>query len=756
MDQVAEQAGIDIAALLADVNPPQREAITYMDGPLLVIAGAGSGKTRVITRRLAYLLARGVRPSQALAITFTNKAAGEMRARVEALVGPNECWVTTFHSFCARLLRREAERLGYGPNYSIYDEDDSIQCVKEALAACNYTDKQWKPAALRHAISAAKNRLQKPEDVDDGSFHGKVVSAVYTAYQETLKASNAMDFDDLLVNVVKLFQTDAEALGRWQERFQHVLIDEYQDTNHAQYLIAKGLTERSRRLCATGDPDQSIYAWRGADITNILDFEEAFPEARVVRLEQNYRSTKTILRAADAMIANNKLRKERRLWTENADGAAIRLLTLGDEKEEADAVVDAVGKSVSAGRRLRDIAMFYRTNAQSRPLEEALMRAGIAYQVVGAIEFYGRKEIKDALAYLRVICNAADMAAFQRVVNVPRRGIGATALAAVVDLAKRKGVTPAAAAASAAEAGVGGKAREALIGFAASMEQFRQGPQSPVADILKKVLHESGYMNSLDPAEDQARIENLDALVAAAAAFDQETQGELAEFMERVSLVTDADDHDPDSERVSLMSLHTAKGLEFPVVFITGIEEGLLPHAMVIGEKSDIGVEEERRLFYVGMTRAKEELILTHAAERFRWGRTEAADPSRFLLEAPGDCFEHQESARVAEKRAMRAAMKQSGVGRGRGHYVPPGQERDDIQYEAEEDWAHSLRNSDQDDAWALEAGDRVRHAKFGTGVVTDIRGYGAGTRISVKFDDARHGEKTLAMSFAKLERMKN
>ncbi len=629
--------------ILDDLTDAQREAVTHVDGPLLVVAGAGSGKTRVVTRRVAYLIEQGVSPFNILAITFTNKAAGEMRERVEALYPVEGMWISTFHSMCARILRRHADRLGYTSSYSIYDTADQIACIKEAITTLGIAPDFASPREIAAYISKQKSAFLSAEDAKKAHLGLKkeAFAQVYAAYQQRLSELNAMDFDDLLVNLVRLFMEHPDLLERYQQNFRYILIDEYQDINHCQYMITRLLGEAHRNVCATGDPDQSIYSWRGADVRNILDFEKDFPDCKTVFLEQNYRSTQNILAAADGLIAYNQRRKPKRLWTENPAGGAIRVLFLLDEQQEADYIAQAILEAVEDGLRYGDIAVFYRVNAQSRVIEEALRRAGAPYEIVMGVEFYQRKEIKDVLAYLRLCANPADEVSFRRVINTPNRGLGKGALAHVERFASEQGL-------NLLEAvchpdigqGLRAPARKGLAAFAKLMTELIGMPQTPVEPFVEVVLQQTGYLEFLEKeANAQERQENVKELASAAAEFDQQygERATLTAFLEQVALVSETDDLDECSDVVHLMTLHASKGLEFPMVVIAGLEEGLLPHSRSI-EGDD--VEEERRLCYVGMTRAKQRLVLTHAHRRTIFGAKQYMIPSRFLDEIPAELLD--------------------------------------------------------------------------------------------------------------------
>lgn len=628
--------------ILDDVTDVQLEAITHTEGPLLLVAGAGSGKTRVITRRVAYLIDQGVSPYNILAITFTNKASNEMRERVEEFQPTQGMWISTFHSMCARILRRYADRLGYTSSFTIYDTSDQAACVKEVMNAQHIDTTSWRPSGIAGHISRYKNALTDVQAANDraSSYEEKISAQVYEGYQKRLRENNSMDFDDLLCNLIHLLRGNEDVLGWYQSNFRFILVDEYQDTNQAQYMITRLLAEQHHNICVTGDPDQSIYGWRGADIRNILDFEKDYPDAKVVYMEQNYRSTQNILAASDALIENNVNRKPKRLWTENPVGGPIRELCVNDERAEADHVAQIILDLAEGGQRRGDAAVFYRMNAQSRAIEDGLRRAKIPYKIVGSVEFYQRKEIKDVLAYLRLCVNPADEVAFMRIVNVPSRGIGKATVEAIQSFARQTGGTIMEALRHPDLAkSLKGRARNSVARFAAFFDELAQLPQTPVEPFVHKVIEKSKYLAYLEKqsgSEDIDRVENVQELASAAADYDREQEeATLTGFLEEVALVSDVDDLDESTDVVHLMTLHSSKGLEFPVVFVTGLEEGILPHSR--SADSEDGMEEERRLCYVGMTRAKQELVLTHARERTVFGRTNYCIPSQFLDEIPND-----------------------------------------------------------------------------------------------------------------------
>jgi DNA helicase II / ATP-dependent DNA helicase PcrA len=633
-----------IDALLEGLNPPQREAVMHGEGPLLILAGAGSGKTRVLTHRIAYLLRTGqARPSEILAITFTNKAAAEMRERVEFLVGraTRAMWVMTFHAACARMLRSDADKLGYTRQFTIYDAADSRRLIKKCLDDLSVDPKRFTPRAMQSQISDAKNKLRSADDYRElvGSYFEQTVADVYAHYERELHRSNAMDFDDLLFRAVNLLELFQEVRDRYASAFRWVMVDEYQDTNHAQYRWLQLLTEMDRNLAVVGDDAQSVYGFRGADIRNILDFQDFYVDATVVKLEQNYRSTQTILDAANAVISNNRGQMAKHLWTDLGEGDPVRVRELSDEHAEARFVTAEVERMVDEGVSRSEIAVFYRTNAQSRVLEDMLVRAQIGYQVIGGTKFYERAEIKDAVAYLNLLTNPQDAEAFVRVANSPRRGIGQTSLSRVRAFADAEGIAIWDAALQAERTGVATAARKALGRFMSTMERLRERAEgdAPVGDLVRELLAETGYVEALQAErtiEAQGRIENLEELERVAREYDATAPegGSLGEFLQQIALLADADTIRDDEGLVTLMTLHNAKGLEFPIVFIIGMEEGIFPHSRTIEEGN---VEEERRLCYVGLTRAMRDLTLTMARRRNSFGAQSYGVRSRFLDEIP-------------------------------------------------------------------------------------------------------------------------
>ncbi|MCW2975895.1 MAG: UvrD/REP helicase [Actinomycetia bacterium] len=634
---------------LEDLNPAQREAVLTTEGPLLVIAGAGSGKTRVLTRRIAHLLAAvGAKPPEILAITFTNKAAAEMRERVEQLVGPpaRASWVMTFHAACGRILRREAERLGYKSNFTIYDTSDQLRLVKQVLEELELDPKLFTPRGILSQISNAKNQLIGPVEYAArvASFYDQTVADAYELYQKRLHAANAVDFDDMLFLTVEALERFPEAREKWQKAFRYVLVDEYQDTNHAQYRFLQLLAEKHSNVFAVGDPDQSIYAFRGADIRNVLEFERDFPGARSIALEQNYRSTNNILQAANAVIRHNRERKDKNLWSELGDGDPVRVVEVEDEHSEARYVAAEIAMLVEQGYSGQEIAVFYRTNAQSRVLEDVLVRQGVAYQVIGGPRFYERAEIKDLVAYLQVIDNPFDALSLLRIANRPRRGIGDSTLSRLMTFADQAEITLWEAMDRAEQAGVGTAPQKALASFRTMIQSLMSAAQElEVPELIERVLEQSGTIEAFEAErtiESQGRIENLQELVSLAREWqEQNTEPTLSSFLQEVSLYSDQDTIRGESSLVTLMTLHNAKGLEYRAVYLIGMEEGIFPHSRSIEEQ---GVEEERRLAYVGMTRAMERLTLMHASSRMLYGGRSYNLPSRFLDELPEQHIERE------------------------------------------------------------------------------------------------------------------
>jgi DNA helicase-2/ATP-dependent DNA helicase PcrA len=706
---------------LADLNPAQREAVLATEGPVLVVAGAGSGKTRVLTHRIAHLItACGVKPQEILAITFTNKAADEMKSRLEGVLGGvvRTMWVMTFHAACGRILRKEAPRLGYRQNFTIYDQADQVRLTKAVLEELDRDPKRFVPRGIHSQISMAKNQLVSPEEYRSrvASFYDQTVADAYDLYQKRLHASNAVDFDDLLMLTVEVLERFPEARTRWQKAFRYVLVDEYQDTNHAQYRLLQLLAGEHLNVFVVGDPDQSVYGFRGADIRNILEFERDFGGARVIALEQNYRSKNPILRAANAVIENNRERKPKSLWSELGEGEPVRVIEVEDEHAEARFVAAEIASLSEEGYAGSEIGVFYRTNAQSRVLEDVLVRQEVPYQVIGGPRFYERAEIKDAIAYLQVIDNAYDAVSLMRIANKPRRGIGDASLARLASFADAQGISLWEALGRADEAGVGAAPLKAVQRFVTLMQSSMAGAlELSVPEVLERVLERSGYLEALEAErtiEAQGRTENLGELVGVAREY-QETAEEpsLSEFLQQISLYSDQDELKDQQSLVTLMTLHNAKGLEFRCVFLIGAEEGVFPHARSLEEQ---GLEEERRLAYVGLTRAKERLVLTHAATRSLWGTRGYNLPSRFLDELPQEEIE-------------RERLRPSSWS---GYGSPTVAVRRDVP--------------------EFSTGDTVRHSTLGEGVVLAIEGDGT---VTVRF--AEDGvERRLMLDYAPLERV--
>ncbi|HLT69151.1 MAG TPA: DNA helicase PcrA [Acidimicrobiales bacterium] len=754
----APRSGAEVD-LLAGLNPVQADAVTHDGGPLLVVAGAGSGKTRVLTHRIAHLIeVRGVSPFEILAITFTNKAADEMKSRVAALVGPvaEKMWVSTFHSACVRILRRDADRLGYPRNFSIYDQADAVRLTGYVIRDLGLDTKRFPPRSVHAAISAAKNEGLDAEVYAQraGNLFERKIAEVFTEYQQRLQRAGSMDFDDLLGQALRLLREHPDVLQHYQRRFRHILVDEYQDTNRVQNDIVLLLAADHRNVAVVGDQDQSIYAFRGADMRNIVDFESAFPDTTVILLEQNYRSTQTILDAANAVIAHNVGRKPKELWTDRGKGDPIVRYHADDEVDEAQWITREIARlhdrdEVEGGEggplRWGDIAVFYRTNAQSRVLEEQLMRADIPYKVVGGTRFYDRKEIKDAIAYLRAVVNPADEVSIKRVVNEPKRGVGDTTIGRIDAYATARGLSFVEALRRAEDAGVGGKARRGIESFLALLDDAADLVPSGPGPVLERVLERSGYLEQLEAdrsIEAEGRLENLAELVGAA-----HEVATVDEFLEQISLVSDVDSLDDDTTSVVLMTLHSAKGLEFPVVFMMGLEDGVFPHLRSLTEPDQL--EEERRLAYVGITRARRRLYLTHAWSRTLFGGTQYNPPSRFLDEIPSELVHDVEGHRRASRRGRTyGGGWRSSAGTGdRGLRVAAG--RDRIVERALE--ARRPQRSGAE-SLGLKVGDDVRHKTFGEGVILDLSGSGDKTEALVRFRDV--GEKRLLLSWAPLEKI--
>ena len=717
-------------ALLEGLNEPQREAVLHESGPLLILAGAGSGKTRVITTRIAYLLAaQGVRAPEVLAITFTNKAAREMRERVERLCPEKGLWISTFHSTCARILRREIEGMrgqegwGWTRDFTIYDTYDKNQLIKELLRDAQYDTTRFRPALVGGWISDRKNgrALSEEQDLALSGYEGEVLQRIAKRYEEALRKNNALDFDDLQLKALALFDAQPGVRDLYAQRFRHVLVDEYQDTNRVQYLLTRHFGSGWGNVAVCGDPDQSIYSWRGADIGNILDFEQDFGAARVVKLEQNYRSTNVVLQAAQAVIRNNESRREKELWSDREDGELIAVVQCADEEDEAAEVVRQVQGAVADGKRYKDVAVFYRANFMQRAIERSLRLSGVPYRVVAGLEFYQRREIRDLIAYLRLAVNPADDVACARVVNVPTRGIGAKSVERLAEWAAERGTSLRVAIGSEEARGlIRGRAKKSLEAFDQLLELLGEMREQSAADVLERVLTETDYVEwvgELGDADQANREENIEELRGHAQTYDKESPaGKLPGFLQEVALVsdTDAPEDEEDDDKVSLLTLHSAKGLEFPVVLVCGCEDGLLPHARALEDAN--GMEEERRLFYVGMTRAMDQLLLTWAGRRFQFGSWESRVPSPFLGEIPEDlrdADDSDEESAVSEDYVLGAFAPKAGTP-------------------------------------ALDVGCWVKHDHFGRGKVVHLVGEGANARATVDF--GAQGRRQLLLQYANLE----
>lgn len=718
---------------LSELNPEQLWATENTEGPMLVLAGAGSGKTKVLTYRIAYLLEQGVPPWEILAITFTNKAAGEMKERVSDLAGSlaREVWLSTFHSFCVRFLRREIVYLNrkYDERFVIYDSGETLALLRQCLKEMNLDDKMFNPYGVLSQISNAKNQMITPVKQAElaGNFYEEKLAAVYALYQKKLEMNNALDFDDLLRFTVELLEINEEVRTRWQKQFQYILVDEYQDTNHVQYRMTRILAATHSNLFVVGDIDQSIYGWRGADIQNILDFEKDYPKAQVIKLEENYRSTQIILEAANSVIANNRNRRDKNLWTRQPGGESIQFFLGADEREESRFICDTIQKCKEDNKAsFGEIAVLYRTNAQSRVIEEAFLKSGIPYVLVGAIRFYERKEIKDMLSYLRVVFNPLDSFSFQRIINVPRRGIGDVSMQRIQSAANANGYSLLEMATVPDEVeGISPKVKKALEDLSTKFITWNGLiPQMPVADLILKVLEESGYLEELEAegtVEAEARIENLREFISVAREFSiSEEEQTLENFLTHVALISDVDQSELGSEKVTLMTLHAAKGLEFPIVFLAGMEEGIFPHSRTLMSEDEI--EEERRLAYVGITRAKKELFLTASRQRMIFGNILSYPPSRFLGEIPENLIE---SVKIVKPQVNYSESFQNR--RSRTAILPSGST----------DW---------------KVGDRVEHNKWGAGTVVATKGANDNLEISVAF--AGQGIKKLMAAYAPLTKV--
>lgn len=726
-------------SLLTGLNKEQQQAVQHTEGPLLILAGAGSGKTKVLTVRIAHLLAQGVNPYEILAITFTNKAAKEMKSRVEGLVGDvaNRIWLSTFHSFCAKFLRFELDNfLGYNSNFTIYDTSDSQAVIKAALKALNLDDKYYPVGSMIGAISDAKNKLLFASDFRKQArdFYQQKVADVYEYYERELRKNNALDFDDLLLVAVKLLQSNEAVLDKYSKRFRYVMIDEYQDTNHAQYLLAKLLASHWKNIAVVGDADQSIYAWRGADIQNILDFEKDYPNCTSIKLEQNYRSTKIILDAANAVIENNEGRPKKNLWTDKTEGAKIQHFTAQSEHEEAAFIGDTIAKKHDIhGVPYGDMAILYRTNAQSRVLEEALIKRALPYTMVGGTKFYDRKEIKDVLAYLRVLYNPFDDLSLLRIINVPKRSIGATTVAKLQDYARANGTSLFMTLTQLYLVDtIKGKTKEKLEEFGILIFTLvAEMEDKTVLDILESILDRTGYLAQLEEStdpQDQARAENIGELLSVAKDFqDTNPNGTVEDFLEQVALVNDVDSFEQEESKVTLMTLHAAKGLEFPIVFLGGLEEGLFPHSRTLMNPEEI--EEERRLAYVGITRAEKELYISNATTRTVFGRTSSYLPSRFIDEIPEELVDGLRAKRKVPDDIKRHVPQHMSV-TSRPVTKPI------VRNEVIADW---------------KVGDTAIHSKWGNGKVINVAGEGAGMKLTIEFPT--QGVRVVMAKFAPVKK---
>ncbi|GED16467.1 DNA helicase PcrA [Aneurinibacillus migulanus] len=742
---------------LQGLNPQQKEAVLATDGPLLLLAGAGSGKTRVLTQRIAYLLSeKKVAPWSILAITFTNKAAREMKDRVSAIVGPDaeDIWISTFHSMCVHTLRRDIDHIGYNRNFTILDSSDQLSVVKQCLKELNIDPKKFDPRAVLGFISTAKNELKTPEQYGDMAMGPieQVSQRVYTLYQKKLKSNNSLDFDDLIMKTIQLFEEVPEVLEFYQKKFRYVHVDEYQDTNRAQYMLVKMLAAGHKNICVVGDSDQSIYRWRGADITNILNFEKDYPNARTILLEQNYRSTKKILEAANKVISNNFGRKPKNLWTENDDGAVIRYYTADSEHSEAYYIVDQIQKAVDRGRAYRDVAILYRTNAQSRVIEEVFVKSGIPYNIVGGTKFYDRKEIKDMLAYLRLISNPDDDLSLTRIINVPKRGIGAGTVEKIATYAAQQGISMYKAIQEVDQIGLSARFTDSVVKFARLITELESMQEYlSVTELAEEVLKRTEYREELrreGTLEARSRVENIEEFLSVTMEFERTNEDKtLVAFLTDLALVADIDKLDETEEdkgnAVVMMTLHSAKGLEFPMVFLAGMEEGIFPHSRALFE--EVEMEEERRLAYVGITRAEQELFLTRALMRTLYGQTKMNAPSRFIEEIPEHLI--QAEGTVQERLAAR-------TGRMDSQMAQPQQRSGVVSMRSQQPKGSTSKASGGQGAEAMDwkAGDKVAHGKWGTGTVVSIKGSGQDLELTIAFPNPT-GLKKLLAKFAPIEK---
>ena len=753
----------EVMSIYDTLNEQQKEAVFHTEGPLLILAGAGSGKTRVLTHRIAYLIEeRGVNPWNILAITFTNKAAGEMRERVDRLVGfgAESIWVSTFHSTCVRILRRYIDRIGFDTNFTIYDSDDQKSLMRDVCRVLDVDTKKYKERMFLSAISAAKDEMITPDEYElnaAGDFGKQKIAQVYREYERQLHANNALDFDDLLLKTVQLFRTQPDVLESYQERFRYIMVDEYQDTNTVQFKFVSLLAAKYQNLCVVGDDDQSIYKFRGANIRNILNFEQEFQNARVIKLEQNYRSTQNILNAANAVIQNNRGRKDKTLWTDNGDGEKVHLRQFDTAYDEAEFVADDIRKNIENGGTYQDYAILYRTNAQSRMFEEKFVACNIPYKIVGGVNFYARREIKDLLCYLKTIDNGRDDLAVRRIINVPKRGIGLTTITRIQESAAAREI-------GFYEALLGldlipGVARAAskLDSFVALIEYFkRRSDEVSITDLMNEIIEKTGYIENLE-AEDkedaQARIENIEELVSKIAAYEEQCAAEqvkpsLSQFLEEVALVADIDSLEENPDYVVLMTLHSAKGLEFPHVYLVGMEDGLFPSYMTITSDNDEDLEEERRLCYVGITRAEQELTMTCARKRMTRGETHYNRMSRFLQEIPKELMENGSLPfdKEMQKEREQELIRQNAYTQAKQAFRQKPFQNYGIQKGAKAFAVSKEKGLD------YQVGDRVRHIKFGEGTVKGILEGGRDFEVTVEFDTA--GVKKMFATFAKLKKI--
>ncbi|WP_249974635.1 DNA helicase PcrA [Enterococcus sp. YC2-6] len=740
--------------LLANMNPRQKEAVMHTEGPLLLMAGAGSGKTRVLTHRIAYLIEeKNVNPWNILAITFTNKAAREMKERVNQLLGSGgeDVWVSTFHSMCVRILRRDVDQIGYSRNFTIIDTSEQNTLMKRVLKELNIDPKKYDPRSILGAISNAKNELLTPADYENqqGSLFERIVGRCYALYQKELRNNQCMDFDDLIMNTIRLFKENEDALQFYQRKFHYIHVDEYQDTNHAQYTLVNLLADRFKNLCVVGDADQSIYGWRGANMQNILDFEKDYPDAAVILLEQNYRSTQTILNAANQVIKNNRNRPDKNLWTENRAGEKITYYRGDSERDEARFIVSEMQKQIAdKGRKFGDFAVLYRTNAQSRVIEEMLLKANVPYTMVGGRKFYDRKEIRDILAYLSAIANPSDSLSLERIINVPKRGIGATSVEKLREFASLHEWSLLEAAMNVDLANISGKAGKELGSFGMMMDQFAQMiPYLSVTELTKEILDKTGYKQDLinqNNLESQSRLENLEEFLTVTQEFDKrfEAQNEddadapeekLTVFLNDLALLSDVDSYEEESSQVTLMTLHAAKGLEFPVVFLIGLEENIFPLSRALMEESEL--EEERRLAYVGITRAEEELFLTNAFSRTLYGRTQYNRPSRFVEEIEQDLLQS-----LGERTQPKGAAASFQPKVFKPTYTQPRQS------------TVSSRQTTTAAGNQWQVGEKVNHKKWGVGTIVRTTGAAQDLELDVAFP--QQGVKRLLAAFAPIEKL--